>query len=326
MSDDAEDLWERLLPIARMRWMPSHFRSFVLSGIHGGSDCPDDAAQPAPTRSEAARPLWPMPPPFPELLSDLLRPVIDNMEDTAAPVKKAVNMTVLLLSWLHVRRRPVCPTSARAGRRLSDRQLKSVEHLASVPNPFLECGRLDLSSLGQSASKIDSVLSALVALQSKADSINSELHPYSPHSKKAPHDFRVPGFSYGRDSSQVVGHLDGTECDPSCDVDPSKLTFSGTPSFSPVGLYSDELATAFLDPDSLLVERPPDRLPVVRVRASQSAQVQLWQKLDCGSRLALFRRDQVSFEHRSGAFDVQKDAENTGLLLTLVGATRWNLL
>lgn len=114
--------------------------------------------------------LWPMPLPYPEWLQP--RASGSKCSYPTMCRQKAVNMAVLMLNWLHLRRPKHPPASMRVGRRLTPMQWQTVKRLEKY---FFEVsfeGDIGPAQMGRTAAKMEGLDQTLHRLQAQA----TELH------------------------------------------------------------------------------------------------------------------------------------------------------
>ena len=166
------------------------------------------------------------------------------------------------------------------------------------------------------AGKMESMNDVLTSLEQQASTIGQVGHNYYP----ARSQDDAPGVA-ARACVQL-GMSEGFSMSTFKPVDPSRLSFIGTPSFNP-GPYLDDLSRRiFEDPIKERLD-PRDyhgRPPKLRIHCSRSQKIRLFELLDASSRLALFEAHEVSPSFGSGLFAVVKDMERDRLILDSRGA------
>jgi hypothetical protein len=171
-----------------------------------------------------------MPPPFPE---DFNKSTATSMDFATLrlmrPECMMVNASVTILSWLAVGKEPCCPPEPHIGSTLSGAQAAAVQRLIAPIECAAALGRVEVSGLGRAAERLTGVDSTLDALAAEAQALRPVLAPYAGgrlwHQPVA--EAELP---------HLVGLASTIAAKP---LDPSRLTFSGQPSFDPRPLYDE---------------------------------------------------------------------------------------
>ena len=130
---------------------------------------------PKPQRSDDERTalsVWPMPPPFPRWLL----PAENDAVKLPYPIvarQKALNLAVITLSWLHLRRPRVAPPEMRVGRALTAKQQKVVGNLEKFFREVSFDGDIGPAEMGRTAAKLESLDILLFSLQDQASRLHA---------------------------------------------------------------------------------------------------------------------------------------------------------
>lgn len=119
--------------------------------------------------------LWPMPVPYPLALVSK-----SASSATHVPVQLAVNLLVVALNWLHLRRPRTCPSEVVLFQKLSKSQWKVVRYMEQALTAWNISDPIDSSMMGRAASKVEDIellLAKLGSFESSVESIFEELQP-----------------------------------------------------------------------------------------------------------------------------------------------------
>ena len=258
--------------------------------------------------------IWPIPAPYPEFLVPGLR-----LRRTTCKVgsrRRAVNLAVLALSWLHLGSPSKCPAGFACGQKLSAKQQAAVRHLESHYRD-VQIGEVGPAEMGRSAARVESLVDFLVQLHGEVE-------------KLLPHSYREK-FSFGSsekssklkaghregDAGSVVGKLASGVPALAKEVDPARLSLpKSDPTFDPGPLLTEPHSTVYSDPISTArAPVPEDRPPRVRVHGSKSRAMGLLRLLDERNRLRLAPEKKVRKSHLCGCFALIKDSEKDRMIL-----------
>ena len=171
--------------------------------------------------------------------------------------------------------------------------------------------------MGRTAEKIETMNDMLESLEIQAAALGQTGQQYFPAKKQDD----CPGAKSGSSCVQI-GTSESSSMSTFKPVDPSRLSFIGTPSFDP-GPYLDPLSRRiFEDPlaERLDPARFQGRAPKLRVHCSRSQKIRLFELLDASNRLALYESHQVTPSFGSGMFAVVKDMCRDRMILDSRGA------
>ena len=235
--------------------------------------------------------------------------------------RKALNLIILALSWLHLGRPLGCPAEMHPGAPLSRRQWATVHRLEKYLEDLAFHGDVTSSQMGRTAAKVESLSDLLVRLATKLGTAGlGRSEPYGP---ALPH--RLPdcpsslqeGSQVGQ-PGEVVGHLKQGLPQLAKEVDASRLKFpQGEPAFDPAPLLPDDLRELYVNPATFTREPEPDDapLPHVRVRATRAGTFELLHFLDKHNRLRFVPEAELRTTHLCGVFSLLKDEEKDRLIL-----------
>ena len=257
-----------------------------------------------------------MPPPY----TRWLLPEDDALEKVSYPVmarQKAVNLAVVTLSWLHLRRPARAPAEMRLGKPLNVKQRQVVTQLEKFYWEVSFDGDIGPAEMGRTAAKIESLDELLWSLQDQA----SRLHAGDYRTKlrldelQRPEPLR-PGRCEG-DLGTVVGSMSTAMPVQAKELEASRIAMPKTlPEFDPVPLLFEPHKTVYEDPVSLAMSAEScNKPPRVRVHAQKGEALAFVEKLDRRHRLRLAEKSEIRPTHLCGAFALTKDAENDRLIL-----------
>lgn len=274
---------------------------------------------PKPQRSEderSALSVWPMPPPFPRWLL----PAENDAARLPYPIvarQKALNLAVITLSWLHLRRPRLAPLEMRVGRALTAKQQMVVGNLEKFFREVSFDGDIGPAEMGRTAAKLESLDTLLFSLQDQA----SRLHAGDYRTKMRLDELpRKEPMRLGRregDLGEVVGSMSTAMPVQAKELQAARIALpSNPPEFDPRPLLLEPHHTVYVDPVSLA--KPvgeANQPPRVRVHAGRQEAVAFVEKLDRHHRLRLAGKNEVRASHLCGAFALTKDAELDRLIL-----------
>lgn len=250
---------------------------------------------------------FPIPLPYPEALR---KRWFSTPEDVAR--KKFLNSAICVLNFLHLGRPAVCPPGLNVGQQLSSMQWGVVRRLELLVDDWVNVANIGPEEMGRTAPKIESIEESISRLSRLAHELRSSAdHAYVSTAISS------AGVPTKMDVGEVVGSTGTSSFSTFKAVDPSRLSFMGSPSFDP---------TPFLDSESVAIfERPlqcasdPDSyvgpIPFVQVHCSKDEKIALFSLLDQSGRLALHRKENVRQRFAGGVFSVVKDGLRDRLIL-----------
>lgn len=264
--------------------------------------------------------IWPMSPPYPWLMKRIEANEGDHGEQQDV-IRRAMNVVVLTLSWLHLGQPRVAPRAVRLGRKLTKSQWSVVRRLEPYLEPLVAAGDVGPKEMGRTAAKMESL-----------DLLLGSLHDYAGRagltSISRGSTARGMGQYFSKENSvlpgpelecgEVIGHYAGEDIFGAKDIEISRLSFpQDRPMFDPRPYFDEVHQACYEDPSSLVTEnvineKPPPR---VQVRASGEEAKKLVEFLDRHGRLTLIPGKKVNLDRCCGAFALIKDSEKDRLIV-----------
>ena len=286
------------------------FKSFFRSLFRKPATLPE---------GESTTSLWPMPLPYPREYQR--GKSSDSVGDSYESFRKGVNLVVLSLNWLFLRRPFVAPPSILIGRRLSKVQWRVVRQVEAVMGIWKNVSPVTAADMGRIAGKIESVEGALGRLAqfelSAFSSLSESDEPKfcSGNSRRSRRRSLIPGLQRVSAGS-ICGAL---HLDPSIvakRIESDRLEFRGEPSFEPSPFLDERSKAIFQSPIQNALQ-PEDSLvepPCVKIHSSKMERDKLLAKLDSCGRLRMVSEAEVLVGYQSGLFSVSKDLEKDRLI------------
>ena len=219
-------------------WWSAAFR--ILLQIHGGL-CSffRSLFRPATPGCESTASLWPMPLPYPAVLRRIRNSEVDGAAD--GPFSLAVNLAVLILNWLHLRRPFTAPAEILLGRKLSRSQWRVVRHLEHTMEASRTASPVSAFDMGRTASKIEDFEGALGKLwefeeTAAATIVGNYDRPLAAGSKRLHSEKVARAFAPGlrrAPPGEVLGAITGSSHMTARPIQSDRLEFRGEPSFNP---------------------------------------------------------------------------------------------
>ena len=263
---------------------------------------------------DTVRSVWPMAPPYPEwLLPELRKPAAVSYRLLCQ--QKAVNLMVLMLSWLHMKKPSICPPALHPRMHLSGAQWSVVRRLERLIEDVSLSGEIGPKEMGRTAARLEGL-----------EEVIHEMHVFA--RKLAPQEYlrrslfaKSSPLKAGCDAGSrgsVIGKLKSNSMVLAKEVEPERLSFpKELPAFDPTPLLPSSHQQVFLDPVSLAI--PPaeaiESPPKVQVRAAKHRSWKLLQFLDEHRRLKLAPESKIRRSHLCGAFSLLKDQLQDRLIL-----------
>ena len=267
----------------------------------------------ATRRETAFKSLFPMPLPFPEALRKGAR---DSSGRLA--IKKAICAVVIILNYLYNNRPRSIGKEEEMNRPLNRRQWEGVRHFEAILEAWTEVSPIGPEAMGRTAAKVETLEATILSLEQSGRALigpdQGYFHP--PEVGQAERHPRQRGTSIGK----IVGSEGFSTFK---EVDPSRLTFVGYPDFDPSPYLDPRGRAVFQDPLSCRMEASDYRGPSpprLRVHASNSQKLKLFELLDASGRLGAHRVHEVEGRFGSGLFAVVKDLSKDRLILDSRGA------
>ena len=243
------------------------------------------------------RPVWPIPLPY--------RGSDAAASDRENSFRRAINLVVIVLNWLHLELPRHVPQGFNPRQQLTGEQKLIVSRLRKLMREWYESGPVTASDMGRSASKVEHLETSLSTLTTAALAL-------------------VASGGSGNKATVVDNSAKGTrsptllrDISVAKDIQSDRLQFRGVPTFDPSSLLDDDTEKMYtkpfdcaLDPMAAAVDPPH-----VQVRGNRSEILDLFKKLDATGRLALFEPHEVRMQHRAGWFCLAKDLTRDRLIL-----------
>lgn len=250
---------------------------------------------------------FPIPLPYPEVLR---KKWFSTPEDVAR--KKFLNAAICILNFLHLGRPAVCPSGLNVGNRLSSSQWGVVRRLELLVDDWIKLECIGPSEMGRTAPKIESIEDSIAHLSKLASELRS-----SGDGSYVTTATGAAGVSTRRDVGEVVGSTGGSSFSTFKPVEPSRLSFIGTPDFDPAPFLDRESKKIFEHPLQCALDEDAfdGTIPFVQVHCSKDDKVALFSLLDSSHRLALHRERDIRVRFAGGVFSVVKDGLRDRLIL-----------
>ena len=260
--------------------------------------------------------LWPVPAPYPKWLGKIPGGQGKVSLDEGSR-QRAVNLSVLALSWLHMGCPKVCPPQLWSGKALSSKQRVVVDYLEGHYKD-IQIGTVGPTEMGRSAARVEGLYDFLFSLHDEVEKLLPHSYLERAVRTSGPGVSKMKPGHRDLDAGEVVGHLPINVPSLAKQVEPSRLSLpQGRPEFDASGLLLEPHRTVFDDPISMA--RPPDpatdRPPRVRVHASKQQALGLLRNLDRGGRLRLAPKEKIRSSHLCGCFSLVKDSEKDRMIL-----------
>lgn len=255
-----------------------------------------------------------MPLPYPSALKP--RDCIPEVDKKAVSFEKSLNLAVLVLNWLHLRRPSVAPLEVVIGTPLSKVQWRVVRHLEFVMAGCKEASPISAHEMGRTAAKMEDIETFIGKLQQFETAAHSYLdshfgknfgsfsHLSRPRSRSfAPGLQRVP-------PGEILGTLSGATQMTAKIIESDRLNFRGEPCFDPSGFLDRRGREVFQRPvqNAMKPEESLEEPPRVKIHCNRHEKMKLFRKLDEGGRLGMVSEEEVYAGYQAGLFSVMKDA------------------
>ena len=267
-----------------------------------------------------ARTIWPMPPPYPRRMG-FAEADSGSSNYKVIAVEKALNLVILMLSWLHLHQPAVAPRTLRLGRTLTRAQWRVVRRLRPFVEEVGDFGDVGPAEMGRTASKMEGLDGQLASLHDFAASrgLAGSFGGYVGRGflrKPSDQVDMKPGAEL--DAGEVVGSYKGADLILAKEIEPERLSFpADRPNFKPEKYFDDVHLQCYEDPASLadidaFAQLEPPR---VQIRASRQHSKDLLRFLDRHHRLALTPAEKIDKRLCCGAFALIKDASKDRLIV-----------
>ena len=291
------------------RWLLSSstiFSAFVHSYLHS----------PPPEVGGTTQQIWPIPAPYKE---GFVTSGSERGVDRAAKARrKAVNLAVLSLSWLHLGKPRRVPLLFSRFNTLSSKQWGVVRRLESYLTAVEEVGDVGPKEMGRTSVRMEGLESLLRDLHGTV--VGMAATGYTDHTVSS-EGTKKSALRRGFEQTyrgEVVGTMTSGTPVLAKEIDASRLSFpKEKPEFNPAELFDEPHKTVFLDPVKLantpdFENNPP---PKVHLRATHSKALELLHFLDHHHRLRIVPEHKIRKDYCCGAFALVKDAAKDRLIL-----------
>ena len=243
-----------------------------------------------PHTSEA---VWPLPIPFWNFAVGV------GLEDDSH-LKRAINVLIVVLNWLQLGcpRRP--PRTYSARQPLNHVQSEVVSRFEKIFAAWSISSPVTAADMGRSAGKVETMEKqiaqiTLAALNLRRNSYGTAKHRRDQSAEQA----KAPSLTIAKD------------------VEASRLSLSGRPSFDPTNFLPASTEAWYSRPLDLALplEDYLDELPHVQVKGSRAEVLKLLHSLDNSFRLAIFPEQDSRTGVRSGMFALMKSLDKDRLIL-----------
>ncbi len=288
-------------------------RSIFSCGCRLGTFAKSFAAQRflEPSGSTAEADLFPMPLPYPEVFKKS-RP----KDESEVALKKFIVAVVIVLNYLHLNRPRSIAATLKPQQKLNKRQWEGVKRLEDYAKAWLEVSPIGPEEMGRTAAKVESLEEVIHQLETQAAKI-TDCDSYFKQRMREDREGDPQRKQSMATGATVPGGMTTFK-----ELDSSRLTFVGRPSFDPTPFLDPVSKRIFQDPLSARSPITPEtrKPPRLRVHCSKSEKIRLFELLDSTDRLAFHRGDEVTPYYGSGLFAVTQSLEKDRLILDSRGA------
>ena len=250
--------------------------------------------------------LWPMPLPY-----RLGRAATAEDDNKEVAFKKAVNLQVAFLDYLHLNK-PRSPPPEICGKRvLSPAQQSVVRRLRRLSEAWHKMDVICADEMGRVAAKQERLEEILGYLATVAKSAAAGVNKY--HRVHASADVAKPVSEHGK----VVGRLRKGDTGGAQAIIASHIKMEGKPCFDPLPFLDEDAAQLYEHPFSCGINPDDfiDRPPRVRIHATHDERVKLFELLEQSGRLAFCSPHEVHAGFGNGMFCVPKSTKVDRLIL-----------
>eukprot|EP00438_Fugacium_kawagutii_P018146 Skav206346 [mRNA] locus=scaffold3448:18626:25158:+ [translate_table: standard] len=257
-----------------------------------------------------------MPPPYPEVL------VREGVKSVQLPLgvrarRKAVNMAVIALSWLHLKRPVAVPSTMRLGLKLTYPQRAVVRRLEAFFTEMEQDGLVGPADMGRTAAKFEGLEDLMCSLHAEVAEVQAGHYEATRLPKEQALHAAPRHQREGQALGRVVGSLKVAAPVIAKPIIASRLSLPREPPlFDPMEFLEDPHRTIYEDPVSLAEPiREGEAPPRVRVHGSAAQKWDFVEFLDSHHRLKLAPEKKVRPALACGAFALGKDAQSDRLIL-----------
>jgi hypothetical protein len=292
-------------------WWNSCFRLILKAGSNISRFARSFFRKPVmPFEKRATAVMWPMPLPYPAALKESGGFALSSDE---LSFHRGVNLVVLLLDWLHLKRPPTCPAEIVLHVPLSRLQWRVVRQIESTMHAWRVAEPVTAFNMGRAAEKVENIERALERLGNFETGIYDLFEETLPENSgsifgSAARSFFAPGLQSDI-GGEVVGQgqsFGGSVAKP---IVADRLDFRGQPLFDPKPFLDKQSCFIFDDPLSA-AKTPEEALedpPQVRLFGDEAELWKLFKKLDSSGRLGAIPDTKVLPGFQAGLFSVGKD-------------------
>lgn len=263
--------------------------------------------------------VWPMNAPYPRwLLPKSQQAAEPKMGYAKMCRQKAVNLLILVLSWMQLRKPSRCPCELALGGPLSSLQRNFAWRLEQQFFELQQVGNVGPSDMGRTAARVESLVDHLGLLHAKAQMLLPEGSTEWLAFREGKGSSELKPGARRSDGGEVIGRLKEGVPMLAKDVDATRLSFPAeAPEFDPIDLLDEPHRSMYTNPISQARSPDPhiDRPPRVAVKASRKQAFALMEFLDKHHRLRLASPSDVRESHLCGAFSLVKDESKDRLIL-----------
>lgn len=254
----------------------------------------------------AARDVWPIPPPYPEVFRG-------GQSGPQDALKRLVNLEVVTLDWLHLGCPSAAPSFLQLGRRLSKKQWIAVRNLQRLSRDENTPEFIDSTLMGRAAAKFEGLDETLRNLASSMVEMHDGLRGYAVSRDDRPTVHEDQWMKCG----SLLHSVDSKEVIAAKPIVASRLSFPAAPSFDPIKFFDAPTAEVYLRPIDNAVDYEifDGEVPVVKVNAVTAERLALFRKLADTGRLKPVTSNQKRGQFVSGLFAVGKNESKDRLIL-----------
>lgn len=270
-----------------------------------------------PFEEKATAVMWPMPLPYPAVMK---RSAVDPICSNDVSFQCGVNLAVLMLNWLHLKRPSTCPAEITLYAPLSRLQWRVVRQVELTMNAWRDAEPVTAFNMGRAAAKVENIeraLERLCTFESGLFELFDEALPDSSSSlsRSASRKFFAPGLQ-ADGGGDIVGQSSSCGGSVAKPIIADRLDFRGVPKFDPKPFLDKQGRFIFDDPLSAAL-KPEDAVedpPQVKLFGDACELWKLFQKLDATGRLGAIPDTKVLPGFQAGLFAVGKDESKDRLI------------
>ena len=279
--------------------------SFARSFVTRHSDCLAGS-------NTAQKEIFPLPNPYPEVFRKKTA-----ADDRKCARKKGVVALVITLNFLHLNRPRQFGPGDPVHKKLNKKQWEAVKRFEFFLEGWTTAPPVTPEEMGRCAAKVESLEEMLTELSRQASSLAKSGGSYFSHAPQSDQ----PGRPLAPKEPEI-GMLKGDAMTTFKQVDASRLSFPGRPSFDPRPYLDPNSSLIYEDPltTRMAISECPHRPPKLKVHCSKSEKIKLFDLLDSSNRLRIHLPHETTPDYGSGLFAVPKDMNRDRLILDSRGA------